>query len=182
MAMDAGIQLTNSEREQLRRFLRGSAERGAAMRATAVLLSGNGMNCQEVAAILGMTDREVRKCRQRWREDGVSGMHEAPRSGRPALADAGFIRLLVRTAKKDPRKMGYAFSRWTTPRLSTFLAQKTGVKLSPHYLSTLLRMHGYTWGKAKRTTRNLADPKEKKTRREMAQEAAKRLEIIALQF
>lgn len=182
MATESGIRLTWKEQNRLRQLLRRDNEGATAMRSTAVLLSGSGMSCEEVGKILGVTAREVRSCRQRWRERGLDGMHDNPKSGRPPLADAKYIRLLLRTAKRNPHKMGYAFSRWTTPRLSTYLARKTGTKLSPHYISELLQMHEYRWGKSKLTTRNLADPKEKKTCSEMAQEAAKGFEILAIQF
>src|SRR4051794_12637046 len=144
MPTQPGIELTQTEQGKLQQLLKRRNEGATAMRAAAVLLSGSGMNCRDIARILGVTDREVRKCRQRWREGGIGGIQDYPRSGRPVLADAEFVRLLLRTAKRDPRKMGYVFSRWTTPRLSTFMAERTGVRLNPHHIGDLLRMHHYT--------------------------------------
>src|SRR5690349_18822627 len=94
----------------------------------------------------------------------MDGLQDAPRSGRPPRADDEYVRLLMQTAGSDPRKMGYAFSRWTAPRLATYLAQKTGVKLSVDRVQRLLRIHKFVWGKSKPTTSNLPDPVEKKTR------------------
>jgi transposase len=71
---------------------------------------------------------------------------------------------LLATVEKNPRRQGFAFTRWTTPRLATFLELKTGIRLSPRGIAEVLHQHDFVWRKAKLTTRNKADEGEKKTR------------------
>jgi transposase len=157
-----GVRLSAPERRALQGWLKHRSGSVAALRATVVLLSASGDSSQHIAAALGLSERTVRDCRRRWRVQGLSGLEDAPRPGRPKQVDAAFVRLLVRTVEKDPHELGYAFARWTNPRLAAYLAQQTGVKVSPKWIGELLRMHGFVWGKTKLTTFNLADPGEKK--------------------
>src|SRR5436190_6156497 len=101
MAKESGIRLSAVERKKLHHILKHRTESGAALRATAVLLSGAGLSAEDVGAILGTTPREVRRCRKRWRDQGVFGLQDHQRSGRPSQADESYIRLLISTAKKD---------------------------------------------------------------------------------
>jgi transposase len=182
MKRERGIQISTKERQSLRKLLENGAPGATALRAIVILLSGLEMGSAQIATALRISDREVRKCRSRWRDSGIRGLRDAPRQGRPAEADPEYIRLLIRTAKKDPRKLGYVFARWTTPRLATYMAQKTGIKLSADYIGKILRDHNLTWGRGKLTTANLADPLEKKIRREMAKLAAEGIQITRIQF
>jgi transposase len=184
MKQEHGIHLSAAQRHQLWKVLKHNTQGGSATRVTAILLSDAGLSSEAVGKILGITGREVRKCRQRWRQKGLMGLENAPRQGRPVQANASYLRLLIRTLKRDPRKMGYIFSRWTAPRLSAYLAQKTGVRLSSDYVRQLLHMQQppVVWGKSKLTTTNLADPVEKKTCGEMAQKTAKGFEITSIRF
>jgi transposase len=182
MKQDQAIHLSTRDRDRLRRILEHGTEGATALRATVILLSGLGHSSSTISDALRVTEREVRNCRRRWRSGGLSALQDGARSGRPPLADKAYIRLLRRTAKKDPHTMGYVFSRWTTPRLSTYMFEKTGIKLSPDYIGKLLRSHNLAWGKGKLTTENLVDKEEKKTCREMAKKAAKGFEITSIQF
>ncbi len=182
MDQDSKIRLSATDRLRLKRLLEAPATGASALRATIILLSSLGLSATEIARTLKVTDRQVRRCRQRWREGGWQALIDSVRQGRPAQATPAYLKLLRRTAKKDPRKMGYAFSRWTTPRLSAYMAEKTGITLSADYLRKLLRDQGLVWGKGKLTTENLVDPGEKKISREMAKLAANGLKITRLQF
>jgi transposase len=182
MKQDRTVHLSTADRERLKKLLEKGAPGATALRATIVLLSSLGMSATEISKVLRVKERRVRLCRHRWRTGGWQALQEAERSGRPAKADDAYLRLLRRTAKKDPHKMGYAFSRWTTPRLSAYMTKKTGIELSPDYLHKLLRKRGLVWGKNKLTTENLVNPMEKKISREMAKLAAKGFKITEIRF
>jgi transposase len=182
MAQDFIIHLSIQDRERLKKILEHDPAGATALRATIVLLSSLGLSASEIAQALRVKERRVRWCRHRWRTGSWRALQEPQRSGRPAKVDDAYLRLLRRTAKKDPRKMGYAFSRWTTPRLSNYMAQKTGIQLSADHLGRLLRDRGLVWGKGKLTTENLVDPGEKKISREMAQLAANGIKITEIRF
>ncbi|NNC22459.1 helix-turn-helix domain containing protein [Corallococcus exiguus] len=157
------LKVTVPQRRALQRLARGAGSVAAGLRATIVLLSCAGDSAAHIARALGVSPRMVRDCRRRWRLGGLAGLEDARRPGRPSRADAAYVRLLVRTVQKDPRQVGYAFSRWTAPRLSEYLRQETGIVLSAYWVGELLRMHGFVWRRSKRTTKNLVDEGEKRT-------------------
>jgi len=160
-----GVELTPSERRRLQKVLRQQPQAGVALRATVVLWSAQGQSASSIARVLGVTPRMVYSCRRRWRLHRLAGLTDAPRSGRPPRVTAAYLELLMQTVDTDPRQLGFAFARWTCARLSAYLEQRTHLALSSWWVGELLRCHGYVWRRAKRTTRQLADEKEKSARR-----------------
>lgn len=154
-----GLQLKRGDRRRLQRIAKSERERPATRtRALVLLLSDAGQSGEEIAALLGITRRTVTNTRGRWRKRGVEGLPDAPRTGRPPLADAAYVRLLLRTVERDPRDLGYAFARWTAPRLAAYMAGETEVDLTAGWVAEILKTRGYVWRRTKRTTRNLQDP------------------------
>lgn len=167
--MAGEIRLTFQERRRLQGITRSDRMAGRArLRATVILMSARGMSASTIAATLGMGARTVHLTRRRWRRQAFDGLYDAPRSGRPPQADKTYLRKLVRTVQTDPRKMGYAFTRWTCAKLAEYMRQQTGVSLTPIWVSHLLKKQGFVWRKTKLTTRNLQDPRGKKASAETA--------------
>jgi transposase len=157
------IRLTPQQRLALQRATRQEGKAGVALRATVVLLSAQGQSAASIARTLGLTTRTVHECRRRWRQLGVRGLEDAPRSGRPRRVESTYLQLLLRTVESDPRQLDFAFTRWTRARLAEYLRQRTGTDVSPDWVGRLLRRHGYVWRRAKPTTRNLREEGEKTT-------------------
>lgn len=152
----APIRLATRQRQELQRLSTASGEHPRTrMRAIVVLLSGAGQSAQRIAGITGLCLRAVRGTRSRWRKHGITGLGDRPRSGRPPRADASYVRELMSAVAKDPRTLGYAFGRWTAPRLVEYMREQTGVVVTDQWLSELLKTHGYVWRRTKRTIRNL---------------------------
>ena len=114
-----GIRLSMRQRHALQRLVHEGAGGGAGLRATIILLSSEGQGAALIARTLGVGVRTVYECRHRWRRDGLAGMKDATRPGRPPLANATYVRTLVAAVQKDPRELGFVFTRWTAPRLVT---------------------------------------------------------------
>lgn len=165
------IRLSPSERHALLRQRRKVRSPRASDRITALLMLAAGVLIAEILDALGISRRTLLYWKQRWMKRRHFGFEDAERSGRPSEATATYVREMVRAVRRDPRSLGYAFTRWTAPRLSQYLSEVTGVRLTPKWLSELLRMHGFVWRKTKRTIRNLQNPAATKR----AQKALKRL-------
>ncbi|WP_224367627.1 helix-turn-helix domain-containing protein [Hyalangium versicolor] len=158
------IDLTQLQKRGLLRALRGG-QHGAALRATIVLWRAGGESARSIAQTLEVTTRTVYGVRQRWRMSGLQGLADEARSGRPPRVTAIYLKLLIEAVETDPRQWGLAFSRWSRARLAAWLQQRTGVRLSARWVGELLRCHGFVWRRTQRTTRNLADPEEKRAGR-----------------
>ncbi|MHC4225616.1 MAG: IS630 family transposase [Planctomycetota bacterium] len=154
-----GLRVTRSERRRLQKLAHSEQEKRATRRrALVVLMSHAGHSGREIADLLGITRRTVSNTRRRWREGGLEGLAAVPSPGRPPLADAAYVRRLLRVVERDPRSLGYAFARWTAPRLAAYMAEETGIEITAGWVAEILKAHGYVWRRTKRTTRNLQDP------------------------
>ena len=127
------------------------------IRAAAIHMLYKGLTQQEAAELLGVSRTTIWYWRVRWMENGVEGLADAPRSGRPAKADEKDVGCLETTIEQDPHTFGYAFSVWTVERLAQHLAQETGIDLSYERLRALLRKLGYVYRRPKRDMSHLQD-------------------------
>jgi transposase len=108
----------------------------------------------------GRSPRTVRFWLDRFVAVGVSGLADAPRSGRPVRADAAYLGALERTVETPPRELGFPFDVWTSPRLSAHLAGTTGVRIAPGWLRVLLGRAEFVSGRPKHTLKHLQDAAE----------------------
>jgi transposase len=108
----------------------------------------------------GRSPRTVRFWLDRFAVDGVSGLADAPRTGRPARADAAYLAALEQAVQTPPRELGFAFDVWTSPRLSAYLADTTGVRIAPGWLRALLGRRDFVSGRPKHTLKHLQDAAE----------------------
>jgi transposase len=49
----------------------------------------------------------------RWKAEGLKGLEHRPRSGRPAIADEVYLRVVEAALEQDPGELGYDFTLWT---------------------------------------------------------------------
>jgi transposase len=108
----------------------------------------------------GRSPGTVRFWLDRFAVDGVSGLADAPRTGRPARADAAYLEALERAAETPPRELGFAFDVWTSARLSAYLEDSTGVRIAPGWLRALLGRRDFVSGRPKHTLKHLQDAAE----------------------
>jgi transposase len=115
------IVLSDADRQELERLQRASATRaGVARRARAVLLMANGMGGVAVAERTGYTPVQVSRIRHRFAEEGLAGLADRPRSGRPPeVSPRTRARVIALTLKAPPAGL----SHWSTREL----ARKVGL-------------------------------------------------------
>jgi hypothetical protein len=83
--------LTEEERHQLERRLRcTTTSLGLARRCRAVLGVADGLPLVEVARLVGLTEKHVRKWTQRFLKERLDGLHDRPGRGRkPVFSPRG---------------------------------------------------------------------------------------------
>ena len=113
-----------------------------------------------IAAWSGRSVRTVRRWLRRFDEGGVAALADAPRAGRPAKADAAYLRTLEATVETAPPTLGLPFDVWTSDRLSAHLGRTTGVRIAPGWLRALLARRDFVCGRPKHTLKHLQDPAE----------------------
>ena len=80
------IELAEGEREALERLAaKYSSPYRDVMRAKIVLYAAKGLSNEEIASRLDLPRQVVSKWRKRFYEEGMAGLAERPRRGRPAI-------------------------------------------------------------------------------------------------
>ena len=92
------LALSKDEQEQLRSIAQSRAlPNGIVRRARMVLLSSGGMRNTQIAAQMGTSIALVSFWRQRYRQHGVTGLHDELRPGRPRTNEDERIAALLNT-------------------------------------------------------------------------------------
>lgn len=97
---------------------RGTAPFRLVLRARIVLLAAGGLANSTIAGRLGLCDDTVRKWRRRYCEQGMDGLADAPRPGRPRKFPARVVAEVKALACELPAASGRPLARWTCPELA----------------------------------------------------------------
>jgi transposase len=110
--------LRDGDREVLASWTRASsATAGSAQRARIVLLATEGLANTEIAARVGVSRPTVIAWRARYEAEGLDGLDDEPRSGRPRHVDHEAI--IAATLSPPPKKLGV--THWSSRLLATRL-------------------------------------------------------------
>jgi transposase len=142
-------------------------------RAMGLRLLHEGKVPKEVAAFLSVSQPTVYDWHHRWQDQGLEGLANRPKSGRPVKANQNYIEILEQVVDQDPQELGYAFSIWTTERLRLHLKAKTGVELKPTQFRALLKEHDFVYRRPKHDLTNLQDANARQAAEEWLQELKK---------
>ena len=100
-------------------------------RAQMILLSAEqALKAPQIALIVRESERTVQRWLKRYQAEGISGLQDAPKSGRTSKVSAAYRQQLLSSVRQRPRSLGLEFSLWTLARLADYLAEQTGVRLS----------------------------------------------------
>lgn len=130
-------------------------ERGEMVKA-----AGLGQSLTATAAWSGRDAATVKRWLGQYLEQGLDGLADAPRSGRPVCADAAYRAALEAAMATSPREVGLLFDVWTSARLSAYLAEQTGVRIAPGWVRVLLGRQRFVTGRPKHTLRQLRNADE----------------------
>jgi transposase len=113
------ICLSDTERAELESLSRrATAPHRMVLRARIVLLAAGGAGSSETARRLGVCEDTARKWRRRYLAQGLSGLADAPRPGRPRKFPARAVAEVKALACEPPDARGKPLARWTCPELA----------------------------------------------------------------
>ena len=142
-------------------------------RATLIRLLHLGQKPAEIAKLLAIQPSQVYYWHKRWREEGIDGLADKLRAGRPKAADAQYRQILEETMAKEPTELGYAFNVWDAKRLMAHLEQATGIRVTERTFLNILAEQDYVYRRPKHTLDPLQD-KAVKARAEVTLEELKK--------
>jgi transposase len=108
-----------------------------------VLLVVQGMTCPEVALLLGDAPRSVEYWVGRFEKDGLAGLLEGERSGRPRRLSEKQMEAVDRILRRPPREVGLSGNIWDGKTLSAWIKQKYDLALGVRQCQRLFRQLGF---------------------------------------
>src|SRR5262245_14257929 len=120
-------------------FLKQTKEARVFRRAQAVRNVVKGQRLQTVSDTLQFTYSALRKWVHRFASQGVQGLVDRPRSGRPPKMTCALEQHLNRLVDEAPLQHGAIHSQWSCRALATVLAQQTGVQLGRERVRGVLK-------------------------------------------
>ena len=101
MPLTVDVELTPADREVLLSWTRApSLKAGLAQRARIVLLAGEGVGTNEIARRVGVSKPTVIAWKRRFAEEGLAGLDDRPKSGRPPVIDP--VQIVLATLEPPP--------------------------------------------------------------------------------
>ena len=123
----------------LETFLKQTKEAHVFRRAQAVRDVVKGHRLQTVSDTLHFTYSALRKWVHRFDQEGIAGLTDRPRPGRPPKVTCELAKHLDRLVDQDPLQHGSIHSQWSCQALATVLARQTGIQLSRESVREVLK-------------------------------------------
>jgi transposase len=114
-------------------------------RARIIALARQGMRAPAIAAETGIAAVVVRRWIGRFNAQGLAGLADAPRSGRPARYAAEAVGELIAASLTAPQELGLPFGSWTLDRLAAYLHEAKGIAMQRSRIGEILHAEGLRW-------------------------------------
>ena len=115
-------------------------------RARAIWMLSQGCSIREITQAVNVRSRTtIYDYWQRFKADGLDGLADRPRPGRPLKADADYCVRLETALTQQP------YQGWTADMLRDHMQQETGITISDYRFRVLLHRLGYRYGRVRST-------------------------------
>jgi transposase len=131
--------LTETDRKELDELYRTTKEPRLGTRAQMILLSAEQqLKVPYIAQIVRESESTVQRWLRRYLAEGLAGLHDEPRPGRPPEITAQYREQLAATVRRRPRSLNQPYSLWTLQRLADYMAEETGIRASTETVRRIL--------------------------------------------
>ena len=131
--------LNLEQKERLQTLVRGNDCPRIREHALILLLQNDGKTYEEITEFIGCGYRTVAHWCVHGDPDNLETLKDKRQQGNYRKATEQYIELLLKVVELPPKEFGYEFGRWTGERLSTYLEQQTGIKLSSKQIGRILQ-------------------------------------------
>src|SRR5664279_4061849 len=146
-ALAKRIEIEGEGRAELGRIVRSSTARaGLVARAQIVLGAAEGRSAAEIGRLVGCSVNTAQKWRARYEQDGIAGLGDLPRSGKPLIySQQDRARLIAKACTRPPETPeGAQQERWTYEQLGEAVGMSGSqahvilarAEVKPHLLGT----------------------------------------------
>lgn len=135
--------------DELRRVARHEEDRRAAMRMLAVAAAIDGMPRPEAARCGDMTDQALRDVIRRYNADGLEGLHDRARCGRPSKLGEDRRKELCEIVRAGPDVETEGLSAYTRDDAAKVAKAKWGIDIHANTVGRIFRDGGLSRQKAR---------------------------------
>lgn len=108
-----------------------------------VLLVAQGMSCRQAAIYLGDAPRTVEYWVRAYEANGLAGLQEKQRTGRPPRLSSAQLDAVGRALRLPPEQSGIAANLWDGRALAAFLDRQFSIQLGVRQCQRLFRGLGF---------------------------------------
>lgn len=171
--------LTEEETQTIQKWSQSRTEEARLVeRAKIIRLASEGHRVPEIAEMVGLDEKTVRKWLNRFTEQGPSGLEDAPRSGAPSRYTPEVRAQIIAAALTNPREVGCQFTCWTFERLAVYVREKLGFRIKKTRIFEILQEEGLRWRQQETWFGERVDPEFAK-KRGPSSGSARKLQLIA---
>ena len=123
----------------LRRLARREGNRRTATRMLAVAHALEGKSRAEAARLVGLERQALRDAAVRYNAEGLDGLRDQPKPGRPSTLGEAEQAVLVNVILRGPELERDGSAEWTLPMLCRWIERRFGRRLHPASLSRIVR-------------------------------------------
>lgn len=159
-------QLSKQEVQALEELHRQTNDADVRSRCQMILLSNEGLSPPKIAQRVRFSRETVVRWIERYEGEGIAGLFTKPRPGRPRRVTPEYEARLIEAVEQEPRALGLSFSNWTTFNLAEYMAQQTGILITPRQVENYLKAHRFRLRRPVLTVKHKQDlelVEEKKT-------------------
>ena len=127
-------------------------------RAQALLAVYAGESGYQVAQRLGRDADVIYGWLDRFEQQGLEGLYDRPRSGRPAEYNEEQRGECLALAQTAPQQLDLPFGYWSLDRLVEYINQRLGIPISRAQLARVLEAEGLRWYQEKTYFTERPDP------------------------
>jgi transposase len=121
-------------------------------RAQMVLLAAERqLTAPAIAVIVRESEETVRRWLKRYQAEGVEGLRDQHRGGRPATVTDAYREQLLYAVRRRPRSLDQPYSLWTLQRLADYLAEQTGIRVEDETVRLHLKAAGIVLSRPQHT-------------------------------
>ena len=123
MALTVTVDVSAEDRRVLESWTRSPSMRaGLAQRARIVLLAADGVAVKDIVARVGVSKPTVIGWKKRYAAEGLGGLDDRPKPGRPATVDE--VAVVLATLEPPPEHLGV--THWSSRLLADHLSDRSG--------------------------------------------------------
>lgn len=138
--------LTDDERTAVERLAHSRTAPARQVERTQIIhLASQGRAVADIAARLRLNPQTVRDWLKRFNAEGLDGLGDRPRSGKPPTYTPEQAGAVVAAALSDPQELGQPFACWTLDRLAAYLSESKGIPVKRSRISEMLVAEGLRW-------------------------------------